>query len=44
MSKEEKGNEDNQEKGEIHPLKEEKLIIMEKGDYNVYILFEEIKI
>ena len=47
MSKEEKDNaENNQEEGGENieqPQKEEKLIIMKKGDYNVHILIEEVK-
>ena len=44
--KEEKkeGEEDNQEEEEIPDVqKEEKLVIMKKGDYNVHILIEEVK-
>ena len=40
---EEKGNEGDQEEGEPEPEKEERLIIMQKGDYNVHILIEEVK-
>ena len=49
MSKEEKEKEDDIEKkpeeGEeaAEPEKEEKLVIMKKGDYNVHILIEEVK-
>ena len=48
MSKEEKENniENNPEEGaeaNAQPQKEEKLIIMKKGDYNVHILIEEVK-
>ena len=48
MSKEEKEDnaENNQEEGGENieqPQKEEKLIIMKKGDYNVHILIEEVK-
>ena len=44
--KEEKkeGEEENQEEEEIPDVqKEEKLVIMKKGDYNVHILIEEVK-
>ena len=48
MSKEEKEEniENNPEEGEepvAQPQKEEKLVIMKKGDYNVHILIEEVK-
>jgi len=48
MSKEEKGDnkENNPEEGKeavTEPQKEEKLITMKKGDYNVHILIEEVK-
>ena len=48
MSKEEKGDniEKNPEEGKevaVEPQKEEKLITMKKGDYNVHILIEEVK-
>ena len=48
MSKEEKGDniENNPEEGKeavTEPPKEEKLITMKKGDYNVHILIEEVK-
>ena len=50
MSKEEKDKEDKnennpEEEGEnnAQPQKEEKLVIMKKGDYNIHILIEEVK-
>ena len=52
MSNEEKNKEDNKENKEnnpeevgepLQPQKEEKLVIMKKGDYNIHILIEEVK-